>query len=259
MSQKNKERLYLIYGIVLSALIVMLGICLVSSCITIYKSGDHPFTPESISAQFEKIIIPTAFCLAALVGSVIISVIFPLEEKKLRPEPDPKSIAARLRSRLADKGGVSEEADKIASGRDMLGTIAISLCAASSVPVFMYIFNESSFTDEINRNIISLMWVLIPCAVFAFSVGVFFSFYSKSSYNKEIAELKKALAAAAENTVAEKPIAVASKKESHSLAAVRAIVFAVAVVFIVLGIFNGGMSDVLDKAIKICTECIGLG
>ena len=30
-------------------------------------------------------------------------------------------------------------------------------------------------------------------------------------------------------------------------------------VFIVIGMFNGGMDDVLYKAINICTECIGLG
>ena len=28
---------------------------------------------------------------------------------------------------------------------------------------------------------------------------------------------------------------------------------------ILLGILNGGMADVLGKAIRICTECIGLG
>ncbi|MBQ7948195.1 MAG: thioredoxin [Clostridia bacterium] len=27
----------------------------------------------------------------------------------------------------------------------------------------------------------------------------------------------------------------------------------------VFGIFNGGMADVLTKAINICTQCIGLG
>ena len=32
-----------------------------------------------------------------------------------------------------------------------------------------------------------------------------------------------------------------------------------ALVLIILGIFNGGMQDVVEKAIKICTECIGLG
>ncbi|MBO5327652.1 MAG: thioredoxin [Clostridia bacterium] len=34
---------------------------------------------------------------------------------------------------------------------------------------------------------------------------------------------------------------------------------AVAVTFIVLGVFNGGAKDVLLKAIKICMECVGLG
>ncbi|MBO5295059.1 MAG: thioredoxin [Clostridia bacterium] len=40
---------------------------------------------------------------------------------------------------------------------------------------------------------------------------------------------------------------------------VRLVILAVAVTLIVLGILNGGMRDVLGKAIKICTECIGLG
>lgn len=40
---------------------------------------------------------------------------------------------------------------------------------------------------------------------------------------------------------------------------VRVALFAVAVLFVVLGVTNGGMSDVLIKAINICTECIGLG
>ena len=40
---------------------------------------------------------------------------------------------------------------------------------------------------------------------------------------------------------------------------VRAVVLVIAIVFIVLGVINGGMEDVLQKAIRICTECIGLG
>ena len=40
---------------------------------------------------------------------------------------------------------------------------------------------------------------------------------------------------------------------------VRIALVGCAVLFIVLGIVNGGMADVLNKAIKICTECIGLG
>ena len=40
---------------------------------------------------------------------------------------------------------------------------------------------------------------------------------------------------------------------------VRAVVLVLAIAFIVVGIFNGSMSDVFIKASKICTECIGLG
>jgi hypothetical protein len=39
----------------------------------------------------------------------------------------------------------------------------------------------------------------------------------------------------------------------------RRILMAAAIVFIVMGVFNGSMKDVLVKAIRICTECVGLG
>ena len=39
----------------------------------------------------------------------------------------------------------------------------------------------------------------------------------------------------------------------------RLFLFAAALLLIVLGVQNGGIRDVLIKAINICTECIGLG
>ena len=43
------------------------------------------------------------------------------------------------------------------------------------------------------------------------------------------------------------------------LTLVRRVTFALALVFIVVGVFNGSALDVFGKAIKICTECVGLG
>ena len=40
---------------------------------------------------------------------------------------------------------------------------------------------------------------------------------------------------------------------------VRWILLALAGLFIILGVINGGANDVLVKAINLCTECIGLG
>lgn len=38
-----------------------------------------------------------------------------------------------------------------------------------------------------------------------------------------------------------------------------AVLVAAAIVLIVFGVINGGARDVLAKAVKICSECIGLG
>lgn len=40
---------------------------------------------------------------------------------------------------------------------------------------------------------------------------------------------------------------------------IRIVLAAIALLFIILGVMNGGARDVLIKAINICTECIGLG
>ena len=40
---------------------------------------------------------------------------------------------------------------------------------------------------------------------------------------------------------------------------IRRILMAAAVCMIIAGIINGSMLDVLYKAVKICTECVGLG
>ncbi|MBQ1371566.1 MAG: hypothetical protein IIY70_01415 [Oscillospiraceae bacterium] len=46
---------------------------------------------------------------------------------------------------------------------------------------------------------------------------------------------------------------------SPALRHLRYALFALAVLLIVLGILNGGLQDVLTKAVNLCTECIGLG
>jgi len=40
---------------------------------------------------------------------------------------------------------------------------------------------------------------------------------------------------------------------------VRRVLLVAAVCFVIMGIMNGSMKDVLVKAIRICTECVGLG
>ena len=49
------------------------------------------------------------------------------------------------------------------------------------------------------------------------------------------------------------------KTPARNYSRLRWLLLAVAVVFIVAGIYNGSMTAVINKAIRICTECVGLG
>ena len=51
----------------------------------------------------------------------------------------------------------------------------------------------------------------------------------------------------------------AEASKAKRLRAVKIAVLVAAVIFVIAGIFNGSMEDMLIKAINICTECVGLG
>ncbi len=46
---------------------------------------------------------------------------------------------------------------------------------------------------------------------------------------------------------------------SSTVKIARLVILLLALIFIIMGIFNGSLNDVFIKAAKICTECIGLG
>ncbi len=89
-----------------------------------------------------------------------------------------------------------------------------------------------------------------PWVAAAFTALLAASFVCARSVEKEIAVLKKA----------EKTGKQPSPAARHMpVGALRMALYAAALVLIVWGVLNGGMRDVLVKAINICTECIGLG
>ena len=81
-----------------------------------------------------------------------------------------------------------------------------------------------------------------------------------AAVKNETAAAKKEKTAAGKNeTAAARKVSSGTAAEGGRLTGIRAALLVLAVVLIVYGVFNGSMRDVLYKAIKICTECVGLG
>ena len=99
MSQELRKKIHLIYGIVLSVLILTVGILLVLSCIDIYRSGNRPFSPESIAERFNAIRIPVCICVALILGGPVLSVALPLDAPKTRAVRDEEASLTRMKHR----------------------------------------------------------------------------------------------------------------------------------------------------------------
>ena len=262
MTEKNKRIISSVYGIILSLMLAVSGILLIYSCVSIYNLGDRPFTPESIGAAFSKISIP----VYATVVLIAIGLVEKLIESRGKDAPravvDKKAVAKRLEDRLDTSllpGDVAEEIIKAKKKIKANRIIFTAISIISFVPALIYVLVPSSFSMEYNESVIRACLCILPCALVSAASMIVFAFLNNADHDKLISHLKLAISSGAKKTAAEAKDKQENKRAARALIAIRAAVLAVSVVFIIDGITNGGFSDVLIKAINICTECIGLG
>lgn len=257
----TKKRIHTVYSIVLSAVIVLAGICLMAACVGIYNSGDQPFSREAVAAAFSGIAVPVYLCLALVIGGLILDGFFPSEKKKQPVEKQYGVILARLHAKLELES--CDEALRAAitaqkKRRSICKAIGLALLVAGSVIFLSYGLNSGNFhQSQINDSMIKAMWVFIPCLAVPFGWSVFCGYYSRASMVKEIELVRQALAAGDRNAAPK--TAQQRKDHSKTLLIVRCAILCVGIGILVYGFLAGGTSDVLTKAINICTECVGLG
>ena len=116
----------------------------------------------------------------------------------------------------------------------------------------------AEFTVEnLSGDVLLALAVSLPLVVASVATLVISAFVCEKSAKRERAALLEAVKSGYKPAppVTEE----VTEKETKRLMITKYVILGIAVLFVVIGIFNGGMADVLDKAVKICTECIGLG
>lgn len=266
MSEKTKGRVHLVYGICLAVLIVAAGVCFALSCLSIYESGDSPFTRESISTHFQRIAIPVWACVAGVIGGAILSLALPVDGGKVKSRRDPETALSKLAARLDLSGCDEAVADSIRKERKWRRAVTVILWVLAGItllPALMWCVNPAHFSIEnLNTDIKTAALFILPCAAVSLGLLTGERLLRHASVARETATVKAALAAVKGGAPAPKNGKSDKKKwTSHPrfVWGVRGAILVVGIVFIVLGVRNGGMADVLGKAIRICTECIGLG
>ena len=257
MQEKTKNRIHLIYRILLSVMLIVTGTLLMIACVGIYNSGTKPFTPEAVAAAFRGIAVPVYLCLVLVAGSFLLEWFLPLGAKKTAPEKQYGAILRRLHEKL-DLPGCEETVRKsiLAEQKKRRNNriITLALLALGSIVFLCYGMNPANFhQSEITDSMKKAMYVLLPCMAVPFGYAIFAAYWETRSLKREIALVRQALTA-----TSQAPSQQAAPKKAQ-LPWLSYAVLTLALVFLLYGFFAGGTKDVLTKAVNICTECVGLG
>lgn len=266
VSDKKKKLIFLIYGLIMSVVIIAVGALFIISCITIYRSAeDDPYSREVVAEAFSRIAIFVYILLFGIAAGVLLRLTVSSGKgdiddhiMDMKKRPNHRMIRNRLARKIDMQSCPPELSQKILRERTirLISNCACSIvCTAAGFIALTYLLNAANFTDEINKSIINAFAVTALWCFIAFDMTVACSLLiNNSSIKREISLIKEAIKISG--------VPSPQKCENDNYLAIniaRACVLVVAVTFIVLGVLNGGMGDVLGKAIRLCTECIGLG
>lgn len=261
LSERAKGIIRLLLPILLGAMLTVTAVLFILSACSINSMGESPYTYGSVGAAFSKIaaVVYITIALTVVTGAVLL---FLAPDGKKRAKP-PRDVLSRLKRayRTADLSTAGERLRKkirfeqtlrrslrLANFSLLAIGLVITLCCAINADNYAEGVTSHELTASVLNVVIAAVIYLTPAALVAL-LRMPIDSLSAEYELKLVEKLPRRRAAMPES----------AERKAPYLLAVRLSVIAICAVLIILGIFNGGMNDVLQKAIKICTECIGLG
>lgn len=257
MNELSIKRIHRIYSILLSIVLIIAGLCLMFSCIDIYKSGKQTFSREAVANAFSKISIPIYICIFLTILGFLLDLFLPnvIGKGKVNLSKD------MLLKNIQNKKDLSQCEIDIVSAvtierkkRRLHSALRMVVIFISGVVFLAYALDSDHFHQtDINGSMIKAMLVLIPCLFISFAYSLFTVIINEKSMFNEIELLKKL---PTKERLEADELAYSNDKK---ITVIRFLILIFGIGILVYGFYAGGTRDVLTKAVNICTECIGLG
>lgn len=251
--QKNKllDKLFLI---IVSILTILMGVIFIVQVLRIYYGNDKIYTQE-ICGKFLLEMLPIIILWILM---VIVSFLYFSFKKNPDKGFAKVTYAARLKNLEAICPNVEDEyteIDREKKKRKYAKITSVVIVCICSIMSLGYLLNPKHFDSagDLTKQAIDMSICLSPWVVIAFGSMIVTTIYEEYSSKKSIDLVKLVIKNNGKKEVEK------VKNNNLVINVTRGIIIGVSVVLIIVGIFDGGATDVLQKAINICTECIGLG
>ena len=192
MSQTTIKRIHLVYGIVLSLLVITLGVVLIASCLDIYRSGPRPFSVESVSEHFDAIALPFYLCVIWALGGFVLAIALPLEKTKPKAAVSPQDTLRRLAAKL-DASYLSTSVRRERRLRLVLRCINTALYLIGIAVALIYLLNRNNFpAQNANAEVMNAALTVGAALALPFAFSIALCFVNKASFKREIVYVKQA-------------------------------------------------------------------
>ena len=279
MNEKKSKLIRLLSASVSSLMLVVMGVLYIVSCIGIWRQGASPFTRESVGDALIKLLIPSTITVVFIIATAILFLIFP-DTKKKKVVIDSKDTRDILSRKISITDCTLERGEKIVNEKNKRVFLRVGgaiLFLLSLIYPIIYILTPSNFgVVDINTDVLLAALHIIVSFIPLTAYAIISTYMIRSSYSREAELLRGGIKERGTLGNAQLYSVDVAKVKPFSrffdkirtffkdnkkiiLTVTRILVIVVGIAFVIVGIFNGGMQDVLDKAVKICRECIGLG
>ena len=247
------------YLILQTALCILLAALFSAAAVRIYQEGaarkaadplSSMYTPENTAEAFGRLSPLLFAALGVMAAGLILGV---RDDRASRPVQDPALERDLILSRLGEPG---EEVRKEQRRQRTVRITGWAGFGACMIPIAFYCAQKAHFPeDALEAMIASLALRVFPWIGLGIGMLICAAVLERKSILREIgaakAQLKREKGGVKEQAE--------ERRDEKRANTARILLLTAAVVLIVLGVLNGGLKDVLLKAINICTECVGLG
>ena len=255
------QKLKRILAIATTVGVILTGILFIVCCAHLYfTGGEEPYSRERVGEYLLITLAPSVITVSLALFGFILSALSEKEKEETTKRTKIELLESYSKNYdiNAFEGETKSEILKLRKGRNIFKYVAYSFSAAVFLVILVYICFFAKFTTEtINADIIAALAFALPMSALALGIHVPRLYVAEKSAQREL-DLMRAYVR--ENKISKIECGEVQTKKKVDLALVtKCVLCAAAIVLIVLGVINGGIGDVFGKAVRICTECIGLG
>ena len=268
----TKRRIFLIIQALLCILIAaVLSVLTVRTFIegSAWQAAGHPtdwiYTREKAGRILLTVLPFVCVSLAMTITGLVKGI---KDEEADKPLQDTELMRNLLCARVREPSEEMTRERELQKKLRIAGWAGFAVCM---IPILLYVTNGAHFAqtdpEGLDQSLIALVRFTAPWALAALLCLIVSTLLREKSMQRETEAAQATAKTEKEAGIVKDPEAVKADAGIYNTAPetakrrvlARRILMVAAILFIVMGIFNGSMKDVLVKAIRICTECVGLG